>query len=248
MKKLSGNPRIILLGVAVVLGIIIGIIDSQVTGKGISIVFFILYGLLLTLIVQLFLNHSLKKLVKRFTAEMDIIKSGDFSHLVDSKNYQILNGVSSNVNSVLSDIRALIRSFFDLSLSIIQSSRRVSTTASEAASAVEEISKTIDEIAKGASSQAQEAQQGVEAVGTLSDKINVVFESYNGVMQDTERISELNNAGLSSVSILRQKSEENNEMSKNIIGVVEKLTDTTKEIGKFVESIESIAEQTNLLA
>jgi methyl-accepting chemotaxis protein len=47
---------------------------------------------------------------------------------------------------------------------------------------------------------------------------------------------------------LRDKSKETYETSEKIFAVVENLTNTTKDIGLFVESIENIAEQTNLLA
>ncbi len=197
---------------------------------------------------ELIIKHSLKKLVVHLSKELDVIKQGDFSHLVESKKYENLSGVASSVNSVIGDIRMLIDSFFTLSLSIVQSSRKVSSTAQDASAAMEEISKTVDEIAKGASEQAGEAQQGVMVVEKLSEQIGFVYESYNRVIDETSKISELNNIGLESVSILREKSSQAYDTSEKIFAVVEKFANTTKDIGLFVESIESIAEQTNLLA
>lgn len=244
--------KISILGIAmaftVTLGLIFGIVISLMVGQWQPVLAFVIYSVLLTLIVKAVLDMSVKKLLKRFSKEMDAIKQGDFSHLVDSKSYGVLGELSSTVNAVLSDIRILIDGFFTLSLSIIQASRKVSGTASEASTAMEEISKTVDEIAKGASSQAQEAQQGVEMVEKLSEQINFVYESYNGVTKETDKIATLNKTGLESVNTLREKSEENNNTSEKIFSVVKKLTDTTKDIGQFVESIENIAEQTNLLA
>ena len=106
----------------------------------------------------------------------------------------------------------------------------------------------MDEIAKGASEQAQEAQQGVQLVEKLSDQINFVYQSYASVMEETNTIHSLNDIGLKSVNILRAKSEENYNSTEKIFSVVEKLTNTTQEIGTFVQSIEDIAEQTNMLA
>ncbi len=233
---------------SVLAGVVWGIISGFITKQWGSFIFFMLAGAVSPIIAKLFLESSLKKLIISFTNEMELIKKGDFSRLVDSKNYGIFRGLSTSVNSVLSDIRTLIEGFFTLSLSIIQSSRRVSSTSQDASSAMTEISKTIDEIARGASEQAQEAQQGVRMVEKLSEQINFVYESYNEITQETTRINELNNVGLESVSILRDKSEENFNTSEKIFSVVEKLTNTTKDIGLFVESIETIAEQTNLLA
>jgi methyl-accepting chemotaxis protein len=233
---------------ALLIGLVCGIVGIIITKNGVPLLLTLVSSLLTFLLVKIAVQTSVKKLVARFSSEMEIIKTGDFSRLVDSKSYENLGGVASIVNIVLSDIRTLIDGFFTMSLAIIQSSRKVSKTSQDASASIEEISKTIDEIAKGASDQAGEAQQGVQMVEKLSEQISFVYESYNGITKETSRINDLNNVGLDSVSILREKSEENFSTSEKIFSVIEKLTNTTKDIGLFVESIENIAEQTNLLA
>lgn len=232
----------------IILSLASGIASWVITRSAIPLLFTVVSGILIFLIVKIAIQASVKKLSARFSSEMEIIKTGDFSRLVDSKSYENLGSVASMVNIVLSDIRTLIDSFFTLSIAIIQSSRKVSKTSQEASASIEEIAKTIDEIAKGASDQAGEAQVGVQMVEKLSEQITFVYESYNGITEETSRINELNTVGLESVSILREKSQENYNTSEKIFSVIEKLTTTTKDIGLFVESIETIAEQTNLLA
>jgi methyl-accepting chemotaxis protein len=247
-KKKSFNSIQFSFIFAICIGLISGIVSTIITKNVIPLILAIASTVLTFLIVKIAVQSSVKKLVTRFSSEMEIIKTGDFSRLVDSKSYENLGGVASIVNIVLSDIRSLIDSFFTMSLAIVQSSRKVSKTSQEASASIEEISKTIDEIAKGASTQAGEAQQGVQMVEKLSEQITFVYESYNEITEETSRINELNNIGLDSVSVLRNKSQENFTTSEKIFSVIEKLTTTTKDIGLFVESIESIAEQTNLLA
>lgn len=82
----------------------------------------------------------------------------------------------------------------------------------------------------------------------LSEQISLVYQSYSSVTEDTRKINELNSIGLQSVKVLRDKSKENYDTTEKIFSVVEKLTNSAKDIGSFVESIENIAEQTNLLA
>lgn len=248
LEKKAG-PGIELALVASLLGgVVFGIITSLLVNNWLCLLFFILSAVITNITAKLFINMSIKKLANRFSGEMELVKKGDFSRLIDSKSYGILGGVGSVVNVVLSDIRALIDGFFSLSLSIVQASRKVSSTAEEASRAIEEISKTVDEIAKGASAQAGEAQQGVQIVEKLSEQISFVYESYTGVTLETAKINDLNKVGMDAVNVLRDRSKENFETSEKIFSVVEKLTDTTKDIGLFVESIENIAEQTNLLA
>ncbi|OPZ85683.1 MAG: Methyl-accepting chemotaxis protein McpC [Firmicutes bacterium ADurb.Bin419] len=131
---------------------------------------------------------------------------------------------------------------------IVESTDKVRIASEMASTAMSEIAITVDQIAKGASSQAGDAQQGVFLVDKLSEQISLLYQSYNSVTEDTRKINELNNIGLESVNVLRDKSKENHETTEKIFSVVEKLTNSAKDIGSFVESIESIAEQTNLLA
>lgn len=237
-----------LYGVGAIISIVLCILGGIISGKAVFAVY-TFFACLISCITFIVLSGlQYKKTIKRFSNDIDGFKSGDFSRMIEPKQYGVLGFVASVVNLVISDIRSLIESFFNLSLSITQASRKVTSTAENASNAIEEISKTIDEIAKGASSQAAEAQMGVQVVDKLSDQINFVYESYSGITNETNKIIDLNTVGLKAVTTLRDKSKETYVTSEKIFAVVEKLTNTTKDIGLFVESIENIAEQTNLLA
>lgn len=228
--------------------IVLCVVGGIISGNAL-IAFYILFAIFASSAVFMFLSgRQYKKIISQFSNDLERFKTGDFSNMIDPKAYGLLKFVASVVNHVISDIRSLIESFFNLSLSITQASRKVTATSENAIGAIEEISKTIDEIAKGASSQAEEAQLGVQVVDKLSDQINFVYESYSGITNETNKIIDLNTVGLKSVTTLRDKSKETYETSEKIFAVVENLTNTTKDIGLFVESIENIAEQTNLLA
>jgi len=66
----------------------------------------------------------------------------------------------------------------------------VSAAAESASQAMEEISRTVEQIATGASSQANEAQQGVQVMDKLSEQITLVYQNYNSIIDDTRKISE----------------------------------------------------------
>lgn len=235
---------------SLITGIIMSAVYLLLTGveNFISSFIVLLTAMLTALVTKWCGNHVITRTANRLTIDLEVIKQGDYSKFVESKSFGILAKIASIINAVLSDIRTLIEGFFTLSLSIVQASRKVGATSKEASYAISEISKTVDEIAKGASEQAQEAQQGVQLVEKLSDQINLVYQSYSDVMQETNNIQSLNDIGLKSVNILRGKSEENFDSAEKIFSVVEKLTNSTKDIGMFVQSIEDIAEQTNMLS
>ncbi|PYG88858.1 methyl-accepting chemotaxis protein [Ruminiclostridium sufflavum DSM 19573] len=248
-KNKSSNSNYFVLSV---LNLISSIVFSVIVGIVFKNPLFVIFTFISTEVTGFILaintGFRYKRGIKKFSSEIEGFKSGDFSNMIEPKKYGFLGAIASVVNSVISEIRSLIESFFNLSMSITQASRKVVSTTENATGAIQEISKTIDEIAKGASSQAEEAQLGVQVVDKLSDQINFVYESYNGITSETNRISNLNTVGLKAVTTLRDKSKETYETSEKIFSVVGNLTNATKNIGLFVESIENIAEQTNLLA
>ena len=122
---------------------------------------------------------------------------------------------------------------------------KVSKNASEA---IRLISLTTDDISKGATSQAEEAQNGVLAVEKLADQINSVYASSNEIIEETDKITLVNAAGVDAVKFLKEKSETNYIASEKIFSVIEKLVQTVQQITSFTDSIENITEQTNLLA
>lgn len=246
-KSTTGKANINMIA-SIVTGLIMAVLFALITNLYWQAILVFLTAIVTSQVMRFTNSYLVRKMAERFESELQVIKEGDYSKFLEPRSFGVLSGVASSINAVLSDIRTLIDSFFTLSLSIVQSSRKVGSTAGQAANSITEISKTVDEIAKGASEQAHEAQQGVQLVDRLSEQITFVYESYGSVMKETDNIHGLNDAGLESVNILRARSEENYNSTEKIFSVVENLTNTTKDIGMFVQSIEDIAEQTNMLA
>jgi len=247
MKKKFPLSRIAFILPIIVVAIFAVIIKFQ-TGSWVAVVLLLASSILSSTILNTISIFSIINNIKQFENSINSAKQGDFSQMVDVNKCIGAEGFAQTINDVITDIKNLLQSFHNLSGSIVEASQTVSTTAEQAASAMHDISKTMDEIARGASDQAQQAQHGVEMVDNLSEQIDFVYESYSRITEETKKINDLNNVGLDSVSILRKKSKENNDTAEKIFAVIEKLTNTTNDIGLFVESIESIAEQTNLLA
>lgn len=247
MKKFISSSSTLLI-FPLLVALIFAIITKLQTDNWIAVILLVLSTVLSSSIVYVINSFQIKKHFKNFENDIGLVKQGDFSQLVDTSKCSGLENIALGVNDVFKDVKILLQNFHKLSSSILESSNTVCSTADQASNAMQDISKTMDEIAKGASDQAQQAQHGVEMVDNLSEQIDFVYESYNRITDETKKINDLNNVGLDSVSILRNKSKENNDTAQKIFAVIEKLTNTTNDIGLFVESIESIAEQTNLLA
>lgn len=247
IKKEDSVFRNILIA-SMILSIGFGVLTGVLTGQWLPVLFFLISGFLISVIAKWLADRSFRRLSKRLVADLEVFRSGIFTHYITPESFGPLEGAAHLTNELLSEIRLLINNFFSLSRSIRGSSYQVNETATTAAASIGEISETMAGIAKGAFDQAQESQQGVLMIEKLSEQIDKVYKSYQDVMNETGRIEGLNKAGMESVAILDKKSGETENASERIFGVVEKLTQTLSDIGLFVRSIEGIAEQTNLLA
>jgi len=248
MEEKKGNINKNALIISAVAAAVIGFLFSLKTNNWLIFVVFAAFSVAEGLFLKYAMEISIKKLGDRFTTEMNKIKQGDFSVLITPKEYGILGPVASTVNVILSDIRKLIDGFFQLSLAINSASYTVNTVSQNASDAIQLISRTTDDISKGATSQAEEAQNGVMAVDKLAAQINSVYKSSNEIIEETDKIAQVNAAGVDAVKSLQEKTKMNYGASEKIFSVIEKLVQTVQQITSFTDSIESITEQTNLLA
>lgn len=238
------NHSIIITSACIIIPLILALIFRRVEVFFASVICnFLTFG-----IVSFFIKRRMNIIIKRFADDIKVIKNGDYSKLIIAQDYEAIGEVAPVVNSVLHDIKELIERFFALVNSINNASYQVKATADAAVTAIEQIGCTIEEIAKGASEQAIQSQNGVTVTDELSAQIHTVSETYKSIALETDAIKDLNNIGLEAVEVLREKSEENTKTTQQIFGVIANLSNKSKDIGLFVELIESIAEQTNLLA
>ncbi|AEV67976.1 methyl-accepting chemotaxis protein [Acetivibrio clariflavus] len=213
-----------------------------------SVAIVILCSVLITITIKVGTDKTFKNILESLNRDIEKVCKGDFSYMVDTENAGIVKEISVCINSIISEMRSILNNFFSISNLIVESTTKVHTASELASTAMGEIKQTVEQIEKGVGIQANDAQQGVSAVEKLSEQISLVYNSYNSITDDTKKIKDLNNIGLQSVKVLRAKSKENYDTAEKIFSVIEKLTNSTKDIGSLVESIESIAEQTNLLA
>ena len=247
-EKQDKNINKIALIISTIVAGAVGSIFSFQTNNWIIFFAFAAFAIIEGFFLKYVMEISIKKIANSFTGEMNKIKQGDFSVLISPREFGILGPIATTINVILSDIKKLIDGFFQLSLAINGSSYTVKTVSQNASDAIQLIARTTDDISKGATSQAEEAQNGVMAVEKLANQINSLYDSSNKIIEETDRIAQVNAAGVNAVKSLKEKTEMNYNASEKIFSVIEKLVQTVQQITSFTDSIESITEQTNLLA
>lgn len=111
-----------------------------------------------------------------------------------------------------------------------------------------EIATSTAEISSNAHTQIDEVNSSVDIFQHLNEKILQSEGHVNNTITSMDKMREKNNDGLSAISDLTEKFDENTKSTRKVSEGVQALSEKSAHIGEIVDSIHQIAQQTNLLA
>lgn len=196
----------------------------------------------------IFMANSMSRTINRIINASGQAASGDLSVTFNSRRQDELGTLTRSINSMIGSMRSIIEQTIGVSEKVSGSALTVSSTSMQVSSVSQDISRAIQEIAKGASAQAADAEQGVEKISVLAEKINNVTENAKSIDHITRDTMTMTQNGLASVKDLDVKANRTTAISKEIMVDIQELNVHSKSIGKIVKVISGIADQTNLLA
>ena len=132
-----------------------------------------------------------------------------------------------DLNSILTSVRAINRGLSDALTQINQSAEQVSAGA--------------EQVSTGAQSLAQGATEQASAVQELSATISDISNNSRKNAENSEKAT--NHANNASQSL-----NESSEYMQQMVAAMERISESSSEIGKIIDTIENIAFQTNILA
>ena len=196
-----------------------------------------------------YLNKTIVVPVKMVNSSLERISKNDLTGediVVDSKD-EILT-LSQSTNNLKNQLKVIIGDLVDKAHSLDDSSDELSQNSERTSGAYVEVARTIEEIALGATSQAQDTEDGAQVVGEMEEVLNKNHDYMDRLNKSTERVDLLKNQGIESMAELVEKTKENQRASEEIQEVIEATNESAKQIEKASGMIESISDQTNLLA
>jgi methyl-accepting chemotaxis protein len=208
----------------------------------------VIAAMIIAFVIGISTANSMKRTIMRIFNAAESAASGDLTVTLQSHRKDELGRLTRRINSMIESMRSLIEQSFKVTSKVTESSITVAKTSQQASHVSQEISRVIQEIAVGASSQASDAELGVEKISLLADKINNVTQNANMIDTLTKNTIEMTQKGLVTVNDLDKKSNETTAITGQIISDINHLGVQSKSIGKIVRVISSIADQTNLLA
>ena len=208
----------------------------------------IIIAVLIAFGTGMLIANNMSKTINNIIKASDKAASGDLTSSLKSPRKDEFGKLTNSINSMIENMRAIIRQTTEVSQKVADSSGIVSSTSQQVAAVSNEIAKSVQEISQGASSQASDAEHGVGKISILADHINRVTENAKSIDRLTIDTAEITKEGLASIEDLGMKADRTTKISHEIKLEINELDKNSKSIGEIVNVISGIADQTNMLA
>lgn len=225
------------------------VIDNLSTSTIQTFIIVLLICVLISVIVIYFLVTKLAlKPLNRMVEAFDRVEAGDLSVEIDYNSGDEFGSLAQSFNKMTSNMRTLVGDIKSLSTSLGDSFVHMSQDAEGVETVSYEVSRTIQEIASGASQQAEDASEALEFTSLMSDKVNIISESLSSVMTSTSDMSDKNEDGKNAIIRLRSKLTDSSHSTEVVSESVSSLSEKSASIGSILDAIRGISEQINLLS
>ena len=159
-----------------------------------------------------------------------------------------LGQLAANFNAMMKNIRDVIRQVAGTAEQLAAASEQLTAGAHQMAESATEIAGTVANVAEGTDAQLESLAGAKKNIGIVSGDIDTVTEKAERVAGNSVRTAE---AAAKGESLMNEAMTKMTGIEQSVLRsaeVVEKLGESSKQIGEIVETISAIADQTNLLA
>lgn len=208
----------------------------------------VLIALVIAIVMCIFLSGTLSKGVTQITRPLDRVSRGDFTAEVALKRRDEFGQIARSLSHMIASMKSLIREVQSVVLTVQQTSGLVGDSTQQLMESSDNILGAIEEIDRGVSLQAQDAQECVLQINSLSDQIRTVYEYSDEISRISEDANRTITEGMEVIQDLSAKSKATADITGAIRTDILSLNDQTQSIGNFAGVIDEIASQTNLLS
>lgn len=205
--------------------------------------FLIIGALLIAIIVR-----SITKPLRTLTTASQVISQGNLHERVEVKGNNEFAQLAASFNTMVSSLSAIVSEVTHSSTQLAASSEQLSASASQSTAVTEHIVAVMEPMADGANKQAALAEEGVQTIHNVSGNIvHIVDNAQTAVTATQQAAARATKGGEAMQAAMGQM----NMISSSVGGladVVNRLVNTSAEIGQIMEVISGISQQTNLLA
>ncbi len=203
---------------------------------------------LAAVVICVLLSRTLSRGVSNVTGPLKRAAQGDFTVSLSTRRKDEFGQISRSISDTIVSIRKLIGGVKDVMGTLKNVSGLVGDSTDRLIASSDEISSAIGEIENGVTEQAEDSQECVQRINTLSDQIRIVYDYTDEITKVSEDANRTITDGLQVIDDLNVKSKATEDITEAIHRDILSLSEQTKSIGDFANIINDIASQTNLLS
>lgn len=188
---------------------------------------------------------DISKLINR-TKDLDLTYDNGFDYVLKYKDE--IGVMAASVEALRSELIKVVSELRDNSKEVMEQTGVSVNSVKETVESINAINVTAAELAEGSTKQASEANNGLEKLNALAERINNLVSYAEEVRNYSYLTDKANKDAEVSTKTLSLKLDENTEATHKVSESIRILTEKSESIGDIVNTIESIASQTNLLA
>lgn len=229
-------------------------LDNVNTAIKNNIIIIGLIGLLVIGLLVFTLYRSSKEILTALNSlkdDTEMMAKGDFSLDVpeefQAREDEFGEIARANMNMKKS-IRNILRDIITRAEVVAAHSEELTATTHQSELAADELSTVIEEIAHTSTVQAEDVENGSNAMGELNREMELNNLNIERLNHSTGEVNILKDEGLELIGDLVDKTEEVREAIQKIGVVIDDTNASAANIAKAIEMIQSISDQTNLLA
>lgn len=206
-------------------------------------------AIVLGVIVALFISRVfVVKPINFIVDKAEKMANGDLTVRIDYSSKDEIGKLAAALDKMVLALREIATTIERDSQTVKQEASQVAVISEEVSATIEELTAQVDSVnsnVNNASAAIEEMTSGIEEVAASAQ--NVAHASQK-LSEEAQKVSQLASEGQKAILSIADVIVQTREKADVTFQIVEKLSESAKNIGEIVDTINSIAEQTNLLA
>jgi methyl-accepting chemotaxis protein len=205
---------------------------------------------IISIMIFFFIQNLVIKKIHMFTNVLKDISegNGDLTKRVEIESKDEIGTMAKYFNTFADTVHSIVVSVKGLSKDVSISSEELTVNSQQSATTAEEVAQVIDEIAKNAMNQAEITTEGSEKLMELGNLIEEDSSNIEILTEASEKVNELIKEGLVVIDRLSMITKEGTIASRSVYDNIMKTNENSNKISEASNIITSISEQTKLLA
>lgn len=235
-------------GAAVCALVPISMVTSQAKDIMILAIVLVVIAVAVVMTVGIFITSGIQGNMSLIAGKLGEVAEGNLAVAVTAKGNDEFRSLAGSATNMVRNTKNLVVKVKAATEELENSSDAVKSASNVLDEYSRNIADSISEINQGMERQSRHAQECVEKTNVLSDKIQNITELVRQVEDLAHETENMISQGMEIVTSLGDRARETTEITSAVGISIAELSNESKMIHSFVETIEEISDQTNLLS